>query len=160
MMRLTSGHCVGRGLGEVNRLFEDRHRLGQHLRVRRVDRREKLPAFYARAAPRMEQNARVRIDRLAGLLAPRAGALHGPAQRGGIHLRHVAALPRVNFQGRARLVERLHIVEDGDIAALRVDHLHKGGKSGAIGERRFRQRVTGLEALRLCRPGGSSIRRE
>ncbi len=73
-------HCVRRSFGKHDRPLQNLHRLGQHLRLRRVHRCQRLPFLNQCPAPRMKQNPRMRIDRLSRLLTPRAGPLHGDPQ--------------------------------------------------------------------------------
>src|ERR1700733_6796976 len=97
----------------------------------------------------MELNARMWIDGLAGLFAPRAQTLHRPSQCCCVHLSHVAALPSPQNLGRSRLVETLQIVEDGNVASLCLLHLEKDGQCSSIRKRGFSQFVTRLRRRRF-----------
>ena len=98
----------------------------------------------------MEQDAGMRIDRLSSFLATRAGALHGPSKRGGVHLRHVAARPRIHHFGRARLVKRSGIVENARIAALRLNHVEEDAERGAVHQRLLCARVACFRSFSLA----------
>ena len=104
-MRLTSGTGCGASFGNVNGLFEQPDGLGQQRRAGGVERGQRLAFLDARAAAGMEYDAGVGIDRFAGLLPARAGALHGPAEGSGVHLGDEAALPCLENSGCAGLVK-------------------------------------------------------
>src|ERR1035437_645836 len=77
------GHYLRRGWRENNRLMKNLLRLGQKRGAGGVEGSQRLAFFEMRAAAGMEVDSGVGIDRLTGLFAARAGALHGPTEGGG-----------------------------------------------------------------------------
>ena len=94
---------------------------------------KRLALFDAIAAAGVEDNPGMGIDGFPGFFAAGSGALHGPADGGGVHGGDVSRLPGFEHMRCAGLVKRGGIFENGNVAAMGVNHLEKDGQRRPVG---------------------------